>query len=235
MSIAVMDSRRRLPPRIALRWRIDVRSGGQGRGLFGALAALEPFIERLRERPACLVGRQEPFGQRSQESGALRLGLGNLVFPGGLFPPPTVRRSVAEMPYRTYQVQPVSIARHRLCRVAGVLGDEGFECRIAIPDDVAEVEMLGAGALLPPPPQRRQRNVEAFRRLLFCEINRLLLVHGHIPNHWIPTPFQENRWVRSHVLRSQGGPAYVNSSVPRNDPDLQGYPTRFLSISFGRR
>src|ERR1019366_4375450 len=151
----------------------------QGRGLFGALAALGPFLERLRQRPACLVGRQEPIGKRSQESGALRLGLGNLTFPSGLFLPPTVWRSVAEMPYRTYQVQPVSIARHRLCRVAGVLGNEGFEGRIAVTDDVAEVEMLGSGALLPPPPQRRQRNVEAFGRLLFCEIHGPL-VHGSL-------------------------------------------------------
>src|ERR1019366_8445762 len=100
-------------------------------------------------------------------------------FPSGLLFPPTVRRPVAEMPYRTYQVQPVSIARHRLCRVAGVLRNEGFECRIAVTDDVAEVETHRAGALLPPPPQRRQRNVEAFGRLLFCEIHGPL-VHGSL-------------------------------------------------------
>src|ERR1035437_3208337 len=152
---------------------------GQGRGLFGAPISIEPFIERLLERPACLVGRQEPFGKRSQEFGAFRLGLGNLAFPSGLFRPPTVGRSVTEMPYRTYQVQSVSIARHRLCRVRGVLGNEGFEGCIAIPDDVAEVEMLSAGALLPPPPQRRQRNVEAFGRLLFGKIHGPL-VHGSL-------------------------------------------------------
>src|ERR1035437_5167166 len=126
-----------------------------------------------------LVGRQEPFCQRSQEFSALRLGLGNLVFPSGLFPRLTVRRSVAEMPYRTYQVQSVSIARHRLCRVRGVLRDERFEGGVAVPDDVAEVEMRRAGALLPPPPQRRQRNVEAFGRLLFGKIHGPL-VHGSL-------------------------------------------------------
>src|ERR1017187_8001140 len=105
MSSAVIDSRRRLPPRVSLRWRIDVRSGGRVVGCLVLFAALGLFLERLRQRPACLVGRQEPIGKRSQESGAFRLGLGNLAFPGGLLFPPTVGRSVAEMPDRTYQVQ----------------------------------------------------------------------------------------------------------------------------------
>src|ERR1019366_5072315 len=208
----------------------------QGCGLFGALAALGPFLERLPERPACLVGRQESIGKRSQESGAFPLGLGNLVFPSGLLFPPTVRRSVAEMPDRTYQVQSVSIARHRLCRVAGVLGNEGFEGRIAVPDDVAEVEMLGAGALLPPPPQRRQRNVEAFRRLLFCEIHGPL-VHGQLQTNLdfgIPIPSVEYRGARIPCIKVHGGPLN-NSTLLRTDPEIQGYPRRFLLSSFGFR
>jgi predicted O-methyltransferase YrrM len=59
--------------------------------------------------------------------------------------------------------------------------------RIAVTDDVAEVEAYRAGSLLPPPPQRRQRNVEAFRRLLFCEIQGPL-VHGSLQTTGFPLP-----------------------------------------------
>src|ERR1017187_1473675 len=41
--------------------------------------------------------------------------------------------------------------------------------------------------------------------------------------------------VRTRVLLAQGQDRLLDSTLHRSHPALQGYPTRFLSVSFGRR
>src|ERR1035438_5289431 len=60
--------------------------------------------------------------------------------------------------------------------------------------------------------------------------------HSKLLRFWNPQfPVGIIAEVRTRVLLAQGQDRLLDSTLHRSHPDLQGYPTRFLSVSFGLR